>query len=197
MKKLIVFFLFVSSIVFSQEKNKNQIDFKPDFAITIISNHYFGDNYLANGHQNPSIGVQIKSDWLHYNKFSFGFGLEKSTQKVTDYSIGGNIDKTNSNSFFGYLTYHYILNSKFSVNPEISYGGIELRQKNGKKFYGNQNGRIFGLGFNLDYKMNKYYSLYSHIGYNIYSLNTNTSKEFEDYFDKTNTISLSLGIKLY
>jgi hypothetical protein len=195
-------FLFLSilfsTLIFSQEeKKKSQINFQPDFALTIITNHYFGDNYLAKGHQNQSIGIQLKSDWLHYSNFSLGFGIEKSTQKVTEFSIGGNIGKTNSNSFFGYLTYKNNVNQKFSLSPEISFGGIELRQKKGEKFYGSQSGQRYGVGVNLHYIMTKSFSFYTTIGYSLYRFNANTSEEFKKYFDRSNSINLSLGIKLY
>jgi hypothetical protein len=199
MRSIIFLFLLFSNLIFSQEteKKKNQVTFKRDFALTLITNHYFGDNYLAKGHQNLSMGFQLKSEFLHYRKFRLGIGAEKSTQKVTEFSIGGNIDKTNSNSFFGTLTYTCDINTKFSLSPEISFGGIELRQKDGGKFYGKQNGQRFGVGINLNYLMTKSLSIYNTIGYSFYQFNTNTSEEFKKYFDRSNSVNLSLGIKLH
>ena len=195
MSRLLIIAILISSITHSQKINKEKLEFYPDIRISIVTNHYFGENYLAKGHQALSIGAQLRSNWLHYNNFSLGIGVEKSTQKVTEYSIGGNIDKTNSNSFFGHITYKYTLNSKFSVSPEISYGDIELRQKSGNKFYGRQHGQRYGFGVNFDYKLKKHAALFSTIGYVVYDLNTRTTNEFQDYFNKAQAISLSLGFQ--
>ncbi len=197
MKNLTLLFLLISSIVYSQKKTNPKLDFHPDITIAFITNSYFGDNYLAQGHQKQSVGFQIKSDWLHYDNFSLGFGVEKSTQKVTDFSLGGNIDKTNSNSAILFLSYKITLNSKLCISPEASYGGIELRQKSGGKFYGYQAGRRYGLGTNFNFELNKNAALYSNISYNYYQLNTRTTEEFIDYFNRSNAISVSLGIKFY
>ena len=197
MKKLILFSLFFSSIVYCQEKTNDKVAFRPDIAITFISNFYFGDNYLAKGHRSQSVGAQIKSDWLHYNNFNLGIGFEKSTQSVTDYSIGGNIDKTNTNSIILYLSYDLLTKSKFRISPEISYGNIELRQKDGSKFYGSQNGNRYGFGANLNYMLGKYFSLYSNVSLNFYNLNVQTTDEYTNYFNHANAISMSFGIKFH
>lgn len=195
MKNLTLLFLLISSLGYSQEKKKEKLDFQPDIVLAIITNHYFGNNYLAQGHQNPSIGFQIKSDWLHYNKYSLGFGIEKSTQKVTEFSVGGNIDKTNTNSINLFLSYQFKMTSKFSIRPEFASGSIELRQKSGEKLYGSQSGERYGLGANLNYSLNKAIALYLNISYNRYDLNVKTSKEFINYFNNSNAITLSSGIK--
>jgi hypothetical protein len=196
MNKIYFLLILSTSLVFGQEKNKNRLIFNPNFTISFVTNNYFGDNYLAKGHKDPGYGFQMRSDWLYFNKFGFGFGVEKSTQKVSDFAIGGNIQKTNSNSIFCFLTYNFNINQKLSLNPEVNFGGIELRQKSGGKFYGQQNGQRFGSGLNINYKINKTFSIFSNVGYSIYRLKTNTSDEFINYFNRANSINFSIGIKL-
>lgn len=197
MKSIVAFLLLVSAVVYSQDKKKEALEFRPDIAMTVLTNTYFGNNYLAKGHKSPSLGVQIKTDWLHYKNFNLGIGFEKSTQKVTDFSIGGTISKTNTNSVIGYFSYDLRKKSKFRVSPELSYGGIELRQKSGSKFYGKQSGKRYGLGVNLNYMVSTYTSFYSNVSYNAYNLNIETTEEYKDYFKNANAISISFGIKFH
>ena len=126
-----------------------------------------------------------------------GFGFEKSTQKVTDFSLGGDIDKTNSNSISGYFSFDILKKSKIRVSPELSYGGIELRQKKDGKYYGRQNGTRYGVGVNLNYMLSTYFSVYSNVSFNKYDLNVETTNEFIDYFNNANAVSISLGIKFH
>lgn len=189
--------LFLSSILWSQKKVVAESFSHPTFSLTLISNNYFGENYLAKGHKSNSIGFQFKHEFAHYKKFNLGFCFEKSTQKVTDTSIGGNIDKTNTNSIIGFISYKIPITNKLDISPEINYGGIELRQKYGSKLYGVQNGSRFGIGLNLDYMIKKHISVSSIIGYNKYNLNTKTSSEFQDYFNTAEALSFSLGLKLH
>ena len=114
---------------------------------------------------------------------------------MTDFSIGGNSVKTNSNSVIGYFSYDLFKKSKFRISPEISYGGIELRQKSGGKFYGKQRGKRYGLGINLNYMISNYSSFYSNISYNFYDLNVETTDEFREYFNQARAMSISFGIK--
>ena len=193
-KNILLFLLLFSSFVWSQENEVAKIFSHPTFAFTLISNNYFGDNYLSKGHEN-SIGIQFKHEFVHFKKINLGFGFEKSTQKVTDTSIGGNSNKTNTNSIFGFISYNIPINNSFEISPEINYGGIELKQKNGNKLYGIQQGYRFGLALSLDYKIKKHLSIYSTIGYNKYNLNTKTTSEFVNYFNSANAISYSLGLK--
>lgn len=197
MKKILLLLFAVCTQLYAQKNKNQQLDFQPDIALSVISNYYFGDNYLSKGHQNPSIGVQLKSEFLHYKKLNLGISFEKSTQKVTDFSIGGVISKTNSSAVVGYLSYDIYKKSKIKLSPEINMGQIELKQKSGKKKYGTQNGIQFGVGLNFNYLKNKKHSYYSNLSYNRYQFNVATSSEFTDYFNHSNSFSLSFGIKLY
>lgn len=196
MKKIILLSsLFISHFIWCQKSEVAEGLSHPTFSLSIISNNYFGENYLAKGHKSNGFGFQFKHELFHYKNFNLGFGIEKSTQKVTDTSIGGNIYSTNSNSVFGLVSYKIPIITTFAVSPEINYGRIELRQKNGSKLYGVQNGTRFGLGLNLDYMIKKNVSISSLVSYNKFNFNTETSPEFINYFNNSKAISISLGLK--
>ena len=198
MKNYIFYILIFSSSIWSQERDQEKNNFKVigevQFAAT--TNFFFGTNYLAKGHKNPSIGGNFSLNLFKYNNFKLGGTLEKSTVGVADTSIGGNSNKTNINSASVNLVYDIYLTKTFIISPQLKYGGVTLRQKDGKKFYGSQSGKSVGIGVNLNYKVLNNMSVFTNFGYNFYNLNTNTSPEFESYFDNSNSLNISLGIKL-
>lgn len=195
MKKIILFLLF-TNFIFAQEKSKKDFNFKPEFKAAFVTKYFFGDNYLSKGHKNPSIGGIIKLNIVEYFNFKLGGSLEKSTIKVSDYSIGGNINKTNINAAQGIISYQIPIKEKFSFEPQIAIGNLELKQKSGKKLYGTQSGVSYSLGFDFIYKINKTVQVFSNIEITKYKFNTYTSNEFLSYFNNSNSINLSLGVKL-
>lgn len=195
MNKLTFTILLYSSFLFSQENEIAKCFSHPTFSISMVTNNYYGENYLSKGHKSNSIGFLFKHEFIHYKKFNLGLGFEKSTQKITNTSIGGNIDKTNTNSIIGFLSYKIPITNKLDISPEINYGGIELRQKYGSKLYGVQNGSRLGFGASTDYMIRKHLSLNLALGYNKYNLRTETSTEFLNYFNTSESITLSLGLK--
>ena len=195
MKSLFYLFLFFSVTAWSQKNDELGFKLRPELSISIINQSFFGDNYLSKGHKKPTFGGLFKLNLLSYNQLYLGFEFEKNTSKVEDFSIGGNIDKTKMNSFRGLLSYRIKASDKFIFDPQIKYGIVELRQENGSKYYGNQEGNMLGIGFDAIYKFSKVFSLFSNIGYNYYRLNVNTTPEFENYFNHSHSFNISVGLK--
>jgi hypothetical protein len=205
MKNYILYFFLFSNIIWSQENTRaiqKETIPKEGFKIIaklnfeLVTNFYFGKNYLAKGHANPAIGGNFRLDFYQYNNFKLGVSLGKSTIKVSDFSIGGNINRTNINNIGVNLLYDYNISEKVSISPAIKYCGVQLRQHTNSQFYGSQNGSIAGLSVDLNYNVDKNIKLYTNIGYNRYFLNVKTSQEFQSYFDNSNAINFTFGIKL-
>ena len=85
--------------------------------------------------------------------------------------------------------------NKFNIIPEVQFGGLELRQKGDGNSYGVQNGNFYNFSVNINYKINKYLHPYFKIGFDSYLLKTNTTDEFKSYFNRSNSLNLSLGIQ--
>ena len=134
MKKILFIFLF-TNLIYGQEIAKKPFKIKPEIGLSITTQVFQGNNYLSKGHKNPSFGGELKLNLVHYNNFKLGGTLEKSTLKVSDFSIGGNSDKTNINSASVILSYQFQMTNKLNLIPQVSYGGVELRQKNGSKLF--------------------------------------------------------------
>ena len=197
MKRIYLLLILVFQISFGQVDKNNTVQFKADFGLKFKSNYFFGDNYLAKGHKNPAIGLNINWKFLEYKRLQLGVSFEKSTLHVVDYSIGGNIDKSNITIYYTNLGYQIPLNSKLSLEPNIFYGQLFIKQKRGSKKYGIQNGNDLGIGLCVNYRLNKSIQVYSDVALSHYFLTANTSQEFENYFNSSNCLSLSLGYKFF
>ena len=190
-----IIFCFSFQLTISQEVGKKEFLFNPKISIGFITQSFFGDNYLSKGHKNLAIGAELDFQILSYSNFNLGFGLKKSTLLVEDETIGGNINKSNMNSISGFISYDAFKYNKFQFIPSLSYGGIEIRQKDGSKLYGVQNGNYFEASIKTYYALKNKINLYSKIGMTKYFLNVNTTNEFKSYFNHSNSINLSFGIQ--
>jgi hypothetical protein len=197
MKRIGLLLILVFQLGFGQTEQNNKVKFKGNFGLELKSNYYFGDNYLAKGHKNPAIGFAFNWNFLEYKKFKLGVSFEKNTLQVIDYSIGGFIDKSNITVYNSNLSYQIPINAKLALEPSIFYGQLFIKQKNGSKNYGVQNGNDLGIGVCLNYRLNKSIQVYSNVALSHYFLTANTSQEFENYFNSSNSLSLSLGCKFF
>jgi hypothetical protein len=196
MKLLLYLLLLFSIAARSQNDFEEGLKFSPEVSLAFINQTFLGDNYLSKGHKKPTFGGVLKLNMLSYNHFFLGFEFEKNISKVDDFSIGGNIDKTKMNSFRVLLSYRIAASSKFIFDPQIKYGIVELKQENGSKSYGIQDGNTIGIGCDAIYKYSKVLSIFTNIGYNYYSFNVNTTPEFENYFNHSHSLNISIGLKI-
>jgi len=194
-KKYTILLLISFQLLIAQELDQKKLKFNPKISIGFITESFFGDNYLSKGHKNPSIGAELDFQMISYSNFNLGFGFKKTTLFVEDQAIGGKIDKSNMNSINGFISYDAFKYNKFQFIPSLSYGGIEIRQKDGSKLYGVQNGNYFEVSIKTNYFLKNKINLYSKIGIAKYFLNVNTTNEFKSYFNHSNSINLSLGIQ--
>ncbi|WP_290801283.1 hypothetical protein [Flavobacterium sp.] len=132
---------------------------------------------------------------MSYSKFNLGIGAKKTTLSVVNKAIGGNIDKSNLNLWYGFISYILYKKNKILVSPQFSLGEIYIRQKDGSKLYGVQKGNHFSIDIKSIFLINKNFKVYSKIGFTEFFLRTKTSKEFENYFNQTHSINLSLGLE--
>ena len=198
--KNIILLLFISNFIWSQEQSKPTtagINLVNEIQLGATTSLFIGNNYLAKGHFKPNIGFNISINVLQFNNFKLGGSYERISLKVSDYSIGGNIEKTNMITATVNLLYNFNVSKKLLVSPQLKYGASGLNQKNGSKSYGSQNGNTIGISMNFNYKFDKTISIFSNIGYNHYTFTTNTTNEFQNYFDNSNSLNLTLGIQLF
>jgi hypothetical protein len=193
-----IVFLFLIATAWSQkQEDETEKDLKiiADINVTGTSNLFFGNNYLAKGHKNPSLGVNISLYVFQYKNIKFGGTLEKSSINVSDITIGGNIKKSNINSAYISVLNDIKISKRFVLSPDLTAGFLQIRQKNGAKFYGSQYGYRIGLGVDLNYKLSNDVVIFSNVGYNRYILDVQTSDEYKKYFNNSNSVNFNFGFK--
>lgn len=197
MKKIIFLILLTPHFVSSQTSDKSSIEIKGEVNLSFVTHFYIGSNYLSKGHQNPSLGWNFKINLLSYKNLILGAAYERSTLNVNDKVIGGNIEESTTNSFRTILSYRINGNKKIYFNPQVKFGSFELIQKTGSKNYGNQNGLLYGLGIETNYKITNHFSIYSNLGYHFVTLQVSTTPEYEKYFNHANSIYFAIGISVH
>jgi hypothetical protein len=196
MRALIFGILLITTVTFGQDKKEEIAKFNPHFSLGATYSNFFGNNYLSEGHRNDNYGFFIKLNAIQIYKFNIGGLFDKTGLKATDKAIGGNVGTSNLNTANVYLNYNINLNNHVSIEPEMKYGGVEIRQSGFGKKLGTQFGKIYGIGTNINYKIDNSLSFFISINYNKLILDVATTPEFESYFDNSNSLNLSLGIKL-
>ena len=196
MRVLIFGILLFTSVIFGQDKKEEIVKFNPHFSLGASYSNFFGDNYLSEGHRNDNYGFFIKLNALQVYKFNIGGLFDKTKLRATDKAIGGNVGTSNLNTANVYLNYNINLNNHLSIEPEIKYGGVEIRQSGIGKKLGTQFGKLYGVGANFNYKIDNSLTFFMNLNFNKFMLNVETTPEFENYFDNSNSFNISLGIKL-
>lgn len=197
MRALIFGILLFTTVTFGQNKKEEIAKFNPHFSFGATYSNFFGNNYLSEGHRNDNYGFFIKLNAIQIYKFNIGGLFDKTRLRaIDDKAIGGNVGTSNLNSANVYLNYNINLNKHFSVEPEIKYGGVEIRQSGIGKNLGVQFGELFGLGANFNYKIDNSLTFFINLNYNKIILDVSTTPEFESYFDNSNSLNISFGIKL-
>lgn len=196
MRALIFGILLITTITFGQDKKEEIVKFNPHFSLGAAYSNFFGDNYLSEGHRNDNYGFFIKLNAIQIYKFNVGGLFDITKLKATDKAIGGNVGTSNLNTANVYLNYNIKLNNHVTIEPEIKYGGVEIRQSGFGKKLGTQFGKVYGIGTNINYKIDNSLSFFININYNKFILDVATTPEFESYFDNSNSLNISLGIKL-
>lgn len=197
MRALIFGIILITTVTFGQDKKEEIAKFNPHFSFGASYSNFFGNNYLSEGHRNDNYGFFIKLNAIQIYKFNIGGLFDKTRLRaIDDKAIGGNVGTSNLNTANVYLNYNINLNKHFSIEPEIKYGGVEIRQNGFGKKLGTQFGKLYGLGANFNYKIDNSLTFFINLNYNKFLLKVKTTPEFESYFDNSNSLNISLGIKL-
>mgnify|MGYP006182936899 FL=1 len=199
-KTLIIIIIFFGSFVFSQEDNKTKIiDFSPAFRYGFQLPILFGDNYFAKD-LNSGFGFHTTLSLIKIYNFRLSLGYEFQKLKVENSDAIGNFDFINSNTYQYILEYEVPINSKFVLNPTVSYGQCQFNYKEniGKSILAKQNLEEIRFGSYINYSLNKTFAGYAGLHFShFYNSDLNASAENKDYFGTGNKFVLTLGILIH
>lgn len=189
--------IFIFSLLFSNFSNgqEKKVKLFSDFQFGPNLKLFNGKNFLSDGHNATYLGFHSGINFVEYNKFGFGGIYEINTSSVEKPEIVGNFNSITLNHFAGYLSYKFSFSeNKFTLVPKLLIGDIKTKQKaNG--YYANNNGNYWGIIGQINYNFSEKFAVFSSVGYNFYTFKVQTTSEYLNYFNKSNALNFSLGIK--
>lgn len=189
--KLVIAVLLFSNVALSQKKEVNLFS---DFQFGGNVKVFTGKNFLSDAHQSVYHGFQLDLTAIEFKNFTLGGIYENNVSSVRKPEIAGNFNYMSLNHYSGYLGYKYNFH-KFTFNPKILVGDIKTKQK-ASGYYATNNGNFWGISGQVNYNFSNKFAVFSSIGYNFYTFKVQTTPEYSEYFNKSNALSFSLGIKL-
>ncbi len=201
MRKIFIIIIILSStFVFSQEDTKTKIiDFSPAFRYGFQLPIQFGDNYFAKD-LSSGFGFHTTLSLVKIYNFRVSLGYEFQKLKVDNSDVIGNFDFINSNTYQYILEYEIPINSKFELNPTISYGQCQYNYKEntGGSILAKQHLEEIRLGSYINYRLNKTFAGYAGLHFShFYNSNLVATSDNKDYFGKGNKFIISLGILIH
>jgi hypothetical protein len=201
MRKIFIIIIILSSIsVFSQRETKTKIvDFNPAFRFGFQLPIHFGDNYFSKD-LSSGFGFHSTLSLVKIYNFRLSIGYEFQKLRVENSDKIGNFDFINSNTYQFILEYEITLNSKFDLNPTISYGQCRFNYKEntGGSILAKQNLEEIRLGSYINYNLNKTFAGYAGLHFShFYNSDLNATPENKDYFGKGNKFIISIGILIH
>lgn len=189
---LLIISAFFSNFSAGQEKKVkifSDFQFGPNLKI------FNGKNFLSDGHKAIYLGFHSDLNFVEYKKFAFGGIYEINTSSVEKPEIVGNFNSITLNHYAVYLSYKYSFsNYKFAFVPKLLIGDIKTKQK-AEGYNATNNGNYWGINGQINYNISRKFAVFSSIGYNFYTFKVVTTPEYLDYFNKSNAINFSIGLK--
>lgn len=183
-------------IVFSQSKESTEeLRIFSEFQVSYNMKNFKGNNFLSKAHNSTYEGIHFSFSLVEYKKIGLGVSYEINGSSVTQPEKVGNFNTISLNHYGGFISYEFDLpKSKFSVTPKFEIGDCKAKQK-GDGFYAFSNGNYFGFSSEINYNISKKFAVYTSIGYNFYTFKVNTTEEVKSFFNKSNSLNLSVGIQ--
>jgi hypothetical protein len=177
-----------------KEDKKEELKIKGEFRIKMFVPIHFGNNFLAKSYDS-NVGFGCNVDLMHYNNFILGGGFDYTSYATTDITRAGNIRNARLSSFYGNLSYKFVVNNKLNLVPHIAIGSSKIDFKSGDRNFGHQNGNDIRFGIYTDYKLNQSVGLFIELQYITSRFTINTSPEFVSFYDNAKIIQLGFGLK--
>lgn len=188
----LVLILLFSNYTLSQEKD---VKIFSDFQFGGNLKIFTGNNFLSDAHEPTYLGYQLEINAIEFKNFILGITYENNVSEVKKPELAGNFNHISLNHYAGFIGYKYnFKDTKFTFNPKILIGDIKTKQK-APGYYATNNGNFWGINGQINYNISKKLAVFSAIGYNFYTFKVKTTPEYKNYFNKSNALNISLGIK--
>lgn len=191
----LIFLLFCSQLFSQSEVDSDEPKVFTKFRMSYNLKRFNGNNFLSDAHNPAYKGFHFSFLIIEFKKIGLGLSYETNGSKVTQPEKVGNFNTITLNHYSGFISYEFdISKSKFSVTPKFEIGDCKAKQK-GNGFYAFNNGNYYGISSQINYNISKKFAVYTSLGYNFYTFNVKTTEEAKSFFNKSNSLNLSLGIQ--
>ena len=204
MKKIFLFlFLILNCIVFAQETTddtlsefdkRETLSFKPQIYSYVSHQINSGNNFLSDGHDADFVGFGLQLNLIKYYNFKFGVGWEYNGYEVTNPSTIGNIDNSLYFAMFSKIQYQWDVLDHWSLEPYIGGGATKIQQKYNNSHSDSFYGMNLYAGINVVLKINPHIAFFTGFNYNHLRFNIDTTKKWQDYFNKVSQTQIQLGL---
>lgn len=191
--KLSIFILFLFSFSIQAQDG---LKIKPVGRIYVLHPFHQGNNAFSDAY---SSGVGFGGHFFlpKYKNFRLGFGGDYVHYKVEKENMIGTIGSSYYFSAYGLLSYDINITENFNLSPVIGYGNSTLSLRSNTRKIDPQNGNEFRIGLYSDYTFSPHFAGFVGLYYISNRFTINTHPDYEDYFGKSNSIQLSLGLKFF
>lgn len=156
-----------------------------------FGNHVWHDSYNSRFSLGTSLGV------LEYRNFRLTGGFEIEQYDVKDISKAGNFEKISKHSFFGSVSYDYKLSNRFMIVSSIGLGSSDVSHKTLSTRVAHQTGNHIRMGLFCDFSLGNHAAVFLGVHYINSKFDIQINKAYEDYFEKSTQLQLTLGVKVY
>ena len=192
LKASIFILFFISFSIEAQDRLK----IKPVGRIYVLKPFHQGDNAFSDAYSS-SVGFGGHLFLPKFKNFRLGFGGDYIPYEVEKENLIGTISTNTYYSAYGLLSYDVNVTEKFNFSPVIGLGSSTLRMRTRDRRIDSQNGTEFRIGLYSDYTFSPHFGGFVGLYYISNRFKINTHPDFEDYFGKSNSIQVSLGLKFF
>lgn len=183
----------------SSKNNENEIKsvhFDVIWRIYYASPNQFG-NHVWNDAYSSGFSMGTSLALLKFQNFRITGGFEIEQYGVKDVSKAGNFERASKHSFYGTFSYDYKLSDHFMIVPNIGLGSKDISHKMKSIRVAHQTGNHIRMGVFCDYSLGKNAAVFLGIHYIDSKFDIKINKEYEDYFEKSTQLQLTLGLKVH
>lgn len=202
-KLLFALSLFGLQFVSAQETTERVFNFGPMGRVYGFLPINSGDNYLADANKSKlSLGVNL-SPFEVYG-FRPYVGVDHTFYDTNNTEMAANVTRTRNTAIYGLISYSIPVVQNLSVEPYLGGGWSGLTFDRSEESdnlldpadIDQQEGAEFRAGLFVDYKLAPVISVFAGANYIRGSYRINSAPELEDYFGKSTTVQISLGLKI-
>lgn len=183
----------------SSKNNENKLrvpHFDAVWRIYYASPNQFG-NTVWNDAYNSGFSMGTSLAILEFRKLRLSGAYEIERHAVENVSLAGNFERITQHNFHGSISYDFRISNRIMIVPNIGIGtkGTYHRMKSERIAY--QSGNTVRIGAFFDYSLGKSVSAFLGIHYIGTKFDVKINNEYQDYFEKSRQLQLTVGLKVY